>query len=178
VFVSHQYYHGALPVSDEGIARFGPLAPGEYRVTAISDGTSPRLAAFTHIDVQNQPVEATLLMQPGARLTGRVEFDGLQRPLHSALPLQVSIKSSWSSNDTNGRVGAERSFVLDGLVGEHCLLLHGIPFGWELRSITHQNRDVTRIPMSFEVGQDVGDIVFRVFPGEPSSGTQRCASGH
>jgi hypothetical protein len=64
---------------------------------------------------------------------------------------------------------ADGSFVLEGLVGDHCLLLYGMPHGWRLQRITHQGRDVTGVPMMFELGQEVGPVIFWVEAG-PQSG--------
>ena len=66
-------------------------------------------------------------------------------------------------------VDADGSFVLEGLVGDHCLLLYGIPYGWRLQRITHQGRDMTGVPLMFEFGQEVGPVIFWVEAG-PQSG--------
>jgi hypothetical protein len=94
--------------------------------------------------------------------------------LRGGMPLRVvSLAAGYEgslgyhADDPNGMVQMDGSFVLDGLLGERCLKLLNVGSSWSLQSITADGRDVTNVPLVFESGQEIGDVVFRVTPDDP-----------
>ena len=66
-------------------------------VYAVNDRLNPQLTAMANVDVQPGALnEIHLELLPGARISGRVEFDGGTRPLWGAEPLRVRA-SGWSA---------------------------------------------------------------------------------
>ena len=61
-------------------------------------------------------------------------------------------------------------FSLDGLIGERCLRVDGIPPGWRLRDITHEGRDITNRILRFESGDAYTDVLIRIVPGDAPQG--------
>jgi hypothetical protein len=70
-----------------------------------------------------------------------------------------------SSGNPNGRVAADGSFQVGGLVGRRCVTLFGIPYGWRLAAIEHAGRNITNVPLTFELGQEISGVTFFVVPG-------------
>lgn len=170
-------------VSPDGTAISGPLPSGTYKIEASSPGATGRMVATTMVEIQDQPpphVFLDLLQEavPRGRVFGRVEFVGLPQPLHSSEPLRVlshRSRGAYTREDPNGVVAADGSFMLDGLVGDHCFQLTGIPLGWRLESVMNLERDITTLPQHFELGEQLSDIVLRVVPGssQPQAGELR-----
>ena len=137
---------------------------GPITIDAITNEAGPRLAGTVEANV-DKPVAVVLSLRDGARLTGRVMFRGFERPLQQAQPLQVTShvpgvgSGAWSSADLNGRVEADGTFVLDGLVGQRCLLLRGVPYGWVVERIRYDDHDITDVPGSFEAGQTAHIVI-------------------
>jgi hypothetical protein len=157
-------------VRPDGTAISAPLPTGTYNIEASVKGPTGRLVARTVVEIQDQPPPHILLdllpeALPRARASGRVEFDGLPRPLQGPDPLRVlshRSRGAYTDTDPNGLVEADGSFVLDGLLGDHCFQLTGIPFGWRLASVMQAERDITTVPYPFEPGEQLSDIVLRV----------------
>ena len=154
----------------DGTFSFGPLPPGPVTIVAVDDRLNPDLVATARVEVEADGTnEAYLELLKGARLSGRVVFAGLTGPLHSATPLQVLAQASGaegvSSGNPNGRVAADGSFQVSGLVGKRCVTLFGIPYGWRLAAIEHAGRNITNVPLTFELGQEISGVTFFVVPG-------------
>jgi hypothetical protein len=166
VTVSGRNHSGTYIANDDGTVTFTSL-PGPITVDAIAIGVNPRLAATVQVNVEDKPLAIALSLRQGARVTGRVVFRGFARPLHGGHQLQLGshapgvAPAPWSSTDLNGRVEADGTFVLDGLVGPRCLLLTGVPYGWVVGRIQYDAFDITDVPGSFEAGQ-AADIVITV----------------
>lgn len=175
---------GMFPAGDDGAVMFGPLQPGPVTLWAATNQTRPSLAALAQIQIEDRvPDDVILRLMPAARVKGRVEFAGLSRPLRGASPLRVLAAIAghgapgWHSDDSNGVVQMDGSFVLDGLVGERCLRLVNVGPGWVLQSTMVGGRDATNAPLVFESGQEVGDVVLRVTQGDPVLSPPRACNG-
>jgi hypothetical protein len=109
-----------------------------------------------------------------AMLSGQVEFRNLSRPIQRARGLRVvpatpGFAASYSSLDP-GLMDPTGQFSLDGLIGERCLRVDGIPPGWRLREITHEGRDITNRILRFESGDAYTNVLIRILPGEAPQG--------
>jgi hypothetical protein len=156
--------------NSDGTFSIGPLPPGPVTVVAVDDRLNPELVATARVEVEADGTnEVSLELLRGASVSGRVVFAGLTEPLHSASPLQVSVQAyrgqGVSSGNSNGRVAADGSFRVSGLVGERCLTLGGIPGGWRLAAVDQAGRNIMNVPLTFDLGQEVSGVTFFVVPG-------------
>jgi uncharacterized protein (DUF2141 family) len=129
--------------------------------------TEPTLWASVPVGVTDTDVTGpSVVVQSGARLTGRLEFDGLnERPDAQAL---VRVPVMIERADRNaapggtippGRVEESGTFKTYGIPGGKYLVRVGsAPPGWTLRSVTSEGRDISDTPL--DVGSaDVANIL-------------------
>src|SRR5262249_39772144 len=60
-----------LATGAEGVAKFDPVAPGGYQIMARAAGLAPSFQ-FTQVSPTPSPVEVTLVLTAGAKVSGRV----------------------------------------------------------------------------------------------------------
>jgi hypothetical protein len=117
----------------DGSYNFGPLPPGPVTVYAVNNRLNPQLTAMATVDVQPGALnEIHLELLPGARISGRVEFDGGTRPLWGAEPLRVrAVAAGQLRNNSRdpGLVAEDGTFQINGIVGRRCLRVDNIPGG-------------------------------------------------
>jgi hypothetical protein len=72
---------------------------------------------------------------------------------------------------TDGKpiIEADSTFMLNGLIGEGCLRVDGLPGGWRLQGISQNGDDLTNRLFTLDPGDVKSDIVVRVEVGEPPS---------
>jgi hypothetical protein len=126
----------------------------------------------TRVQLRNAPLDdVQLTMGPAGRVSGRIVFDGRSSPLHGPTPLRVReypagfVDAGYREIDPRGVADHEGNFELDGLLGDLCFGLEGIPLDWSLESISLDGRDYTKRPVRFERGREVTGLIVRVVPG-------------
>jgi hypothetical protein len=157
-----------------GVVVIPAALPTTLTITATATVGGDHLAGMMAVKVGRESLDVVMTLGPAAQVSGRVEFTGRPRPLHSGDGLQVlsdpgPARSGYSPADANGRVGADGEFVLKGLAGERCLVLRNVPGGWRLAEITHYGRPLEGKPLLFQPGEKVEGVVFRVEPTTLSS---------
>lgn len=150
----------------------------------------PTLWANVSVGVTDTDVTGlSVVLHSGARLTGRLEFDGSrERPDPQAL-VRVSIVVERADRSgipagpgaaiPPGRVEESGTFKTYGIPGgKYFVRAGGAPPGWTLRSVTNEGRDILDTPL--DVGSaDVGNIVITFTDRETKlTGVVRGASGH
>jgi hypothetical protein len=153
----------------DGIAVIPYAFPGKLVLTATATVGDDQLAGMEIVEVGNASLEVSMRLGAAAQVSGRVEFAGLDRPLHGpggirVMPAPGTANSGYSVADRNGVVGPEGEFTLKGLAGERCLVLRELPYGWRLAEITQYGRPLEDNRLSFLEGQRVTGIVFHVVP--------------
>jgi hypothetical protein len=172
-------FNGERPTSADGSAILGPLRPGEVHVIASASKGDTHLAALATIEIVDAPQRFTIQLRPAAKVTGRVEFIGRAAPLTGG-GLRVhdvgldGVPRSHQLNDRSGQVGPDGQFTLTNLIGERCLKVDGISYGWRLVDITHNGNDYTNRPFRLEAGEEIFVLV-RFEPGTAESDSRRCS---
>jgi hypothetical protein len=160
---------------ERGSVTLGPMMQGPVTITAKAIRRSSPQMATTSIHLRDTLLdEVTVQLEQGATLSGQVEFRDLSRPMQSGRGLRVvpatpGFAASYSSIDS-GLMDPTGKFTLDGLIGERCLRVDGLPPGWRLRDITHEGRDITNRILRFESGDAYTDVLIRIVPGEAPQG--------
>jgi hypothetical protein len=132
--------------------------------------TEPLLHADAPVTVADRGVRGVRLeLAPGARVSGRVEFEGAARR-----PTAAEWRALWVGIDPaggqtflaagsresriGGRVEEDGRFVLPSVwPGRYVILLARTPPGWHLKSITAAGRDVADTPLVLDRDRD--DVV-------------------
>jgi hypothetical protein len=159
---------GVMP---DGSFTFVDVAPGEYTVFARTvlpgAGAGQIVWASTDVLVDGDSLSGLdLALRPGMKLSGRVRFDGVARPVDvrgvrvALIPEQahgrVSIAPVTAAVDADGR------FTMDGVTpGRYRLTasLPGRPREWLLRSAVALGVETLDVPVAIAPGQDVTDAV-------------------
>jgi hypothetical protein len=128
-----------------------------------------------------------VLLAPGPRVTGRVEFEGtIDKPsMQSVANIRITLDPSDGSrlDDTTlasetGRIEENGVFRTYGVPpGRYVLRVSVLPAGWFVKSATYQGRDVADLPLDLET-KDASGVVL-TFTDQPSSlsGSVRGADG-
>ena len=157
-------------VRPDGIAIFPHVRVG--RVTILASAEAPdggRLAGVTELDVDRPIDDVMLTLVPAARLGGRVEFAGgsgvspdSREPVRVVSTLPGRGFHQYRPSDPDGRVAADGSFALDGLIGARCFYVVNALPGWHLEAILLGGRDISDDPFMFDGGEQVENVIFRV----------------
>jgi uncharacterized protein (DUF2141 family) len=148
----------------------------------------PTLWATVPVGVGDTDVsDVMVVLRPGARVSGRVEFDGATEKPDPAriqrIPVVVERADRLSSGPFQsvppGRVDASGTFNTYGVpAGKYFIRVPGAPPGWTLRSVTSEGRDISDVPL--DVGAaDVTNVIV-TFTDRPAklTGIVRGAGGN
>ena len=154
-----------------GTFAFVGVTQGQYLVSALRPAAAGGAAMFGRAVVPVQRDDITNVVVPmtdGARVSGRVEFDGPDAPSGQYLftwsvrftPArnQGEVGGLWEHLDERGTFASRRP------PGRYWLEPTGLDAGgtkWVLRSITVQGRDLTNTPLDLSE-DDVDDVVVTV----------------
>jgi hypothetical protein len=138
------------------------LSPGEYGLTAESEGGAGRPFAVQRVSVGQSDISGLqLVLSQGARISGRVLFEGTQpRP-----PGAVAVDMFFSNfpfgmaRRQPGFVAANGTFTLTHVVGQAEIRVAQAPRGWSVKSVTAGGRNITDVPIELKGGEDLRDVV-------------------
>jgi len=140
---------------------FGPQRAGKYRVIArLADNfNAPAIEyGMTTLNLVDSDVDDLVVtMKAAATVRGRVVFEGGTAPTlpRDTLTIQATETSPERTPDFRapvGRVGADLSFTLRGLVDDLLVRPFDLPAGWHLKRVLLGNRDITDVPTEFRGG--------------------------
>ena len=146
---------------------FGPQRAGKYRVIArlAENFTAPAIEyGMVTLNLVDTDVEDLVVtMKAAATVSGRVVFEGGTAPTlpRDTLTVRATERSPERTPDFRpplGRVGADLSFTLRGLVDELLIRTFDQIPGWNLKNVLLGDRDITDVPTEFRDG-DVLQVV-------------------
>lgn len=122
----------------------------------------PTLAAELALNVVDHDLDLTVPLQPGVRISGRVEFDGEPSAEEIAQLKGIAIlieRADAVEADLRGLFLDAKTFATIQIPpGRYIMRTSWVPRGWTLKSIIHDRRDITDEPI--EIGAaDVTDVV-------------------
>lgn len=130
--------------------------------------TEPTLWAMVPVGVGDTDVsDVMVVLRTGARISGRLEFDGTaERPDQARMqriPIFVERADRVSATPLQsippGRVDASGTFNTYGLpAGQYFVRIGGAPSPWWLRSVMSEGRDVSDVPLDISAA-DVANVV-------------------
>jgi hypothetical protein len=145
-------------ISADGSFRLVALVPGEYEVTAFTNGTNPTQFASARVTVDGQDVFVPLALSAGGTIRGHYRFDTGAPPADLAPPEgEAVIPVDFPHEDARRMsVEADWSFSIKGLSGAYRLMPPS-PAGWHVKQITRNRTDITYQPI--EIASDTTDGV-------------------
>ena len=157
----------AAPVNPDGTFELR-LAPGEYQIEARArrPGAVPPLQSgdeqigMARLTVTGEAVsDVTILVGGGAKVTGRVVFDGSTPIPSSPGGFRVGFGSPGGPGCRTGRsvVGADWTFSVDGLLGT-CVAQVNTSLGLVVKAVTINDIDLMDRPVVFESGQELRNV--------------------
>ena len=141
------------------------IPPGRYSVWARADTRGVRTFATQLFDTAGgDTADLTLLLAPGATLTGTVLYEGTRS---GAIPdpgeFRISAPSvrraAFESRNGNASADAEGTFTLEGVPpGNHWIRARA-PSGWMLKSVAVGGRDMLDTPFEARSSAKIDGIV-------------------
>jgi hypothetical protein len=141
---------------------------GEVVLVAQTTAGAERLIDMVTLDVSAPRERVQLVLQPGARLSGRVVFEGsppsLERPLRVFVPFvgQPVLPSAPNSPNDWVDVAADGTFALSGLLGAREIRVAYLPPEWIVLRIIAAGQEVTNKSVELKRGDTLSDVVIRV----------------
>ena len=148
------------------------VAAGDYEIvvnsnTSGSQGRIEPLWAHTAISSDGQTLAAvTLVLEPGASVSGRVVFDGRSTSHPSPANFQLYLlnvsRSQRFDVPSAFSIDADGRFTFRGVPRGHFMIgiqQESVPVGWTITSELVNGRDVLDFPFDLEFHEVVGDIV-------------------
>jgi hypothetical protein len=148
-------------------SRYYPRPAPGGSVTAALDDTS--LWTATPVTVGDKDLTGlSIMMRPGIRMTGRVEFTGSRAAPTVADLARIAIRMQSAEGRTSspisldGRLAADGSFKTTGYpAGRYIanVLPSTAPAGWSVKSITYNGRDISVEPVELSDSDLTGVVV-------------------
>jgi hypothetical protein len=147
------------------------LPAGDYTIRAEIGGPSnyqdkrEREVGLLKLRVESDLEGIVLQTAKGARITGRVEFEGTM-PSSGLEKMRINARSSAPGTGIFLAGPAEAApldqnltFRLEGLFGPHVIHVVGAPQPWIIKTIRYRGEDVFGVPTEFKTSADPNDLV-------------------
>jgi hypothetical protein len=177
---------GNVTIFPDGSFTFDNVPPGSYQIRgrADTDAGSASLFALYRVVVADKDVSVSLMLLPGARISGRVSAEAVHtaRPATFAgLRIQAPFADGSSFGDApTGETLANGSFTIRGVMsGSHVMTVEELPDPWVLKRVTYRGQDITDVGLETDSGQRIDDVHVTITDvASVVSGTVLDADGH
>jgi len=147
----------------DGAYTVGNVAPGRYVLRARGDdGDTPQYAAQPLTVTGDDLDDFTVILAPGATISGTVSFTGTAGATPDLSQFRVTAPSADQSDlgpQANARVGKDGAFEISGVAaGSHFVRSAGAARGFILKSVTIGGRDVTDTPLQLRPGETLANV--------------------
>ena len=139
------------------------VPPGRYMLRARGDDSeTPQYAAQPVTTTGEDLTDLTVVLAPGATITGAVTFLGAPGASPDPSQFRITAPSADQSDvgpQPNARVGKDGAFELSGVpAGSHLVRSAGNARGFILKSVTVNGRDVTDTPVALRSGETLANV--------------------
>jgi hypothetical protein len=157
----------------DGSFLFSNVSPGEYRIqvqftpnpdelVGLSSGAPGSESGSVSVTVTGNDITGlNLVTSPGAAASGRVVFEGAAKPPIAPAALNIAavpVEFGSMPMGGNARIRDDWTFEATGLRERRRFRVVNPPHGWYLKSVSHENNDITDTGLDFVEGQQVGGI--------------------
>jgi hypothetical protein len=154
-----------VDIKPDGSYEFSNVPPGQFIIRARGETSSEGVTLFGSftLSVKGQSasgVDMTLL--PGARVQGLVAWEGT--PPRPAAVNDVRVRApltggSMFGDALTGNVTDDGAFMIRGaMIGGHLIRVENLPEPWHLKAVYYRGQDVTDIPLSFSLGDEISSL--------------------
>jgi protocatechuate 3,4-dioxygenase beta subunit len=165
---------GPNQVGGDGSFRLNNVTPGDYMLEVqqrpgrgqnLENAVSQLEFAFMPLSVAGDIDNLAVVTTAGVSMSGRIAYEGPSRPtgqmqIVAVMPAgTASIMAAASRALGGGRVNAEGTFELRGLMGSQMVRVQGLPAGWAIKSISIDGTDATDSAFEFKPGNNVSGVV-------------------
>jgi Carboxypeptidase regulatory-like domain len=167
---------GGGRIGPDGSFTLSNVTPGEYalqaRVRRSKPGEAPgpeftmpgqgEMAMMTVNVAGEDLVGLVLVATKGARMTGRVTFEGAAPTASSTETLRIFAQATGGEpmmmmGGMPARIGLDGKFELTGLHGRRLLRAMGAS-GWHLKSVSVDGRDMVDTPIEFKGSEEITNV--------------------
>src|SRR4051812_34944112 len=147
----------------DGAFAIASVPPGRYMLRARGDDSeTPQYAAQPVTITGADLADLTVVLAPGAAITGAVTFSGAPGASPDPSQFRITAPAADQSNvgpQPNARVGKDGAFELSGVpAGSHLIRSAGNARGFILKSVTVNGRDVTDTPVTLRGGETLANV--------------------
>jgi Carboxypeptidase regulatory-like domain len=146
-------------ISWDGSFAIANVPPGRYTLRARGNDTEIPQYAAQPLTVMNADLtNLTVVLYPGATISGTVAFEGTNADLTQLRITAPSSENATIGPNPNARVDNDGRFTLTGVpAGSHWIRSNGLR-GWSLKSVVVDGRDVVDIPIDLRSGQQLSNV--------------------
>ena len=151
----------------DGAFAMANVPPGRYSLRARgTDDVAPQYAEQPLTVGGGDVADITLILAPGATITGTVSFLATRQPLPNDVTQVRVVAPSADPNgfaaNPNAKVDGSGQFTLTGVpAGPHFIRANGAGRGWALKSVTVNGRDVIDAPIELRSGQTLANVALQ-----------------
>jgi hypothetical protein len=142
------------------------MGGGESKEAPPAPKPMEREFAVANVTVAGEDITGiTITGTRGARATGRVVFEGSEKPAEPitslrlvAVPTDLDNMGAGASSFGMASVKEDGAFEIDGLAGGRVFSFMNPPKGWSIKRITHQGADINDSGRDFKPGEELDDF--------------------
>lgn len=147
-------------IGPDGTFRIDSIPPGRYMLSARAENDGVPAYSVQPFETGGGDVaEVSLVLTPGATLSGTVQFEGTgPRPGRLTISAPSADRTAFGSRPATVDIDADSTFSLTGVPpGAHWIRAQSPP-GWILRSVVLDGRDVIDTPIEVRGSAKMGGI--------------------
>lgn len=154
-----------VDIKPDGTYEFFNVPPGRFIIRSRGETSSEGVTLFGSFMLSiggrsAAGVDMTLL--PGARVSGLVAWEGTAPKPADVSEVRVRAPLSDGSlfgDALTGTITDGGEFLIRGaMIGGHLIRVENLPEPWNLEAVYYRGQDVTDIPLSFSLGEDVSSL--------------------
>jgi len=147
----------------DGAFTIGNIAPGRYLLRARGDGSETPQYAAQPVSINGEDLDDfTVILSPGATITGTVAFAGTAGATPDLSQFRITAPAADQSDvgpQPNARVTKDGTFTLSGVpAGSHFVRSAGASRGFILKAVTINGRDVTDTAVPLRAGETLSNV--------------------
>ena len=154
-----------VDIRPDGTYEFFNVPPGRFIIRARGETSSEGVTLFSSftLSVSGQSVSGVdMTLVPGARVQGLVAWEGTSPKPAAVSDVRVRAPltdGSMFGDALTGNITDDEAFLIRGaMIGGHLIRVENLPEPWHLKAVYYRGQDVTDIPLSFNLGDDVSSL--------------------
>lgn len=154
-----------VDIRPDGTYEFANVPPGRFIIRSRGETSEDGLSLFGTFTIEVTGRNLTgvdMPLNPGARITGLIQWEGRSPKPDDISEIRVRapmVDGNLHGDALTGFFQKDDTFDLRGaMVGGHFLRVENLPEPWSLDAVYYRGQNVTDIPLSFDMSQQVTGI--------------------